>query len=77
MTTIFISVLSLLVVFLLGFGVGQATTDAEIIKIAEKLKQPDYFCKCGCGGDWCYMSHCSSRCWEYNQPKTVRGAILS
>ena len=71
------SVLALLLVFIFGYSVGHSTTDDDIIKIAEKLKHPDYFCTCGCRGDWCYNSHCFQdlSCWKYNQPKTVQEAM--
>jgi hypothetical protein len=81
MTTIFIvvgSVLALLLVFIFGYSVGHSTTDDDIIKIAEKLKHPKYFCNCGCGGDWCSKTHCFQdlSCWKYNQPQTTREAMM-
>lgn len=29
----------------------------------------NYNCKCGCGGDNCYLRHCSNDCWKYNSPQ--------
>lgn len=71
------SVLALLLVFIFGYSVGHSTTDDDIRKIAEKLQHPKYFCTCGCGGDWCYKTHCFQdlSCWKYNRPQTLQEAM--
>ena len=53
------------VLFIIGYSFGMVNRDDNDVP---QLQLPSYHCGCGCGGNWCYRTMCSSDCYRFNHP---------
>lgn len=74
METIAIASVVGIVLFAIGVFCGKSSPCVHEIN---PCPVPPYRCGCGCGGNWCYKTHCTPDCWKYNCYDITAGKTLA